>query len=825
MPPRTALFELATRRNTYVCRSCWTALGLSQPATRFIRTSTRAAKATDGAGAKKQSASTELPKDAAGKGFTVNYFEKDPKTGQVTRIADEEDDGEGEPGLEDLEELEAGMKAKMAKLEATLGKFSKINGVLEGLVQKHGPPGAVEALQKALASYDNDNDNDTGQWKKDGPIVLDESVTPSFGGRRYQRHTACLMLNKWIRICNRTFRQQNPLEKHHITKTYMFFKNIVSAILDKQAVVSSEAWDDLWRIISYDAPQNIHRMHRIRSLYRVMLQAGAAVSNERKLLAIEATFEDDAVEEALELWKRLAATLGNQDSALAITYWELGVRMYSELRDIERAERASRALLDKSSPSHPADARVLFHLIKAYCAKRDTAEKAFLLYRRMRDLAAKLEKPMEIEEYDDVISLFLTSGHTDFATFTFTDMMFAGTLDLYGKAKLPNELRNYFFFGKWLKRAIGNGDLDGAYKVLVFMQQNEIMAASIQVNGLIGAWLRSKTVHNHQKAERLAWSMIRSRISFVDVRERELLTEWPLRLMDMRRKNKKQALEYTMVPRATVETFVVLAESYRERGLFAKLEELFVAYQQCKMPSNAMMMNELIAAAVAQNRGDKARDLYKLMVHEHDILPSADTFAALFTSLPVNMLREAAVTPEHKAESKRLARAMFRDMLMHSYMYLGHPRAKKGFLSEAQALLVLHSFRKADDLAGMSAALVGLRDIMLFRISRVTALELLAGVEGINQPTSRMAKAAIRATLKLQQLVERVQQHLVVGGSADSVKDPNVLYQILLDHYHTQIQLINPGKVGKLIDQAKRDTGVLKTSKNFLDPKRRHSWM
>lgn len=822
MPPRTALFEVATRRNNYVCRSCVTALGLSQPATRFIRSYARGSRGTNGARATKESASTQPLKDSLDDRLIVNYFEKDPESGHVTRIADEEDDGEGEPDFEDLEELQANMMAKMAKVEATMGKLSKFNGVLEGLVQKHGPPGAVEALEEALASYDNDNDTDSrGRprlWKKEGPIFMDESRADSLGWRGRQKENACAMVNKWIRLSKKALTLRGTLEKEHIAKTFMFFENLTSAIILKQAVVSRETWDDLWTIVTFDGPQNVHRLHRIRNLYKVMLQAGVSLSNEQQLLALEATFENGGVEEALELWRRLAVGLGNQDSALATAYWELGVRMYSNMRDVQRAERASRALFDRSSSSNPADGRVLLHLIEAYCAKPETAEKAFLLYRRMRELATKLEKPMRIEEYDDVIALFLASGHTDYAMFTFTDMMFAGTLDLYGKARLPNQLRNYFFFGKWLKRLIGNGDLDGAYKVLVFMQQNGIMAASIQVNGLVGAWLRTQTASNYGKAERLAWAMIRSRKSFVDVREQELVGEWPVQLSEKvpdKSADTNPDLNDDMVARATAETFVILAQKYRERGLFTKLEELFVAYQECKMPGDAMMMNELMAAAVAQNRGDKARELYQLMVHEHGIPPSADTFTILFSSLPVNLIRGACVKPVHQAESKELGRAVFRDMLSNSWMYLGHPRAAKGFLSEAQAKLVLHSFRKAADWAGMSAALMGLRDVMRFRISRITALELLAEVEGIERPTHRMAKAAIRATLKLQQLLEGVQQRgpLIVHGPAESVKDPKVLYHILLDHYHNRVQstLSEERGAGRLIKQAKREMGVYPT--------------
>ncbi|KAF3762402.1 hypothetical protein M406DRAFT_237071, partial [Cryphonectria parasitica EP155] len=434
---------------------------------------------------------------------------------------------------------------------------------------------------------------------------------------------------------------------------------------------------------------------------------------------------------AKEVWDALWAVFSSEgkDSAVGIPYFELGVRMWSATGDIERAERTSRALLQRSSPATPADSRVLLHLIRAYCAKPATAERGFLLYRRMRDLAAKLEKPMDIEDYDEVIALFLSNGHTDFAMYAFTDMMFAGTVNLYGKSKLPNELRNSFFFGKWLKRLIGAGDLAGAYEVLTYMQKNGVMAASVQVNGFIGALLRTGDAANRQKAERLAWSMVRSRKNFVDLRKRHAMLEWPTKLVDgrpSRSDHEGPELDYTMVPRATVETFVILAENYRERSLFGRLEELFVAYQECAMGGDAMMMNELIASAVAQGRGDKARELYSLMVHEHDILPNADTFAILFRSLPVNQLPGPSLQPAVREQAARQARDVFRDMLASSWVFSGHYRARRGSLSENQVKLILHSFRKANDWPGLLAALQGLRDVLRFDISRALALEMLA---------------------------------------------------------------------------------------------------
>ena len=474
------------------------------------------------------------------------------------------------------------------------------------------------------------------------------------------------------------------------------------------------------------------------------------------------------------------------------------------MTDLDRAERASKALLDRASPSTPADSRVFLHLIKAYTSRTDTADKGFLLYRRMRELAKKLEKPMEIEDYDDVIRVFLTTGHTDYAMFAFTDMMYAGAINLYGKTKLPNAVNYRFFFGKWLKRLIGDGDLDGAYKVLVYMQKNGVMAAAVQINGLIGAWLRSRTANNRKKAEHLVWSMIDARKGFVELRERERATVWPIRLYDGRPQSSAHEgddLDYTMVPRATAETFILMAENYRERGLFGQLEELFVAYKECEIGGDAMMMNELIAAAVAQGRPDKAQELYHMMVHDHDILPNADTHAIMFRSLPINNLRGRQleqVAPDVVAQSRAQARSFFSDMMASTWVYQeeGWRERHGGLLSEEQVKLILHSFRKCGDPEGVVVALECLRDVMRFKITRNVLLEMIAEVEGIDRPSPRTHRIIVRTTMKLQALVEkmqRIQQSEAKAGGGqgadkaptdpDKVKDPRFLYSILLEDY------------------------------------------
>lgn len=734
------------------------------------------------------------PKD---KGYTVNYFEKD-ETGEVRRVSVGED--EDDVDMEDIKALEASAMAKLKRLDATLESLNQKSQFLEKLLTRHGPTGAVEAYRKALESYGDDEDLNTSGIPL---IAVDENLVSMKKAELDKINILIDLLNKWVKRAAEA-RKEGKLNRQHISKTWSYFVHL-KHIIHKGTIITvpKKAWDTLWNLFSFEGPANPARMAQIRDLYNVMTSVEAPLSDEQHLLAIEAAFVEGYTTFATDHWKRFAPVLGNKESC-AIAFWELGVRLWSQQGDIPRAERASRAALDRASPSTPADSRVLLHLIKAYANQADSAEKGFLLYRRMRELANELGKPMEIEDYDDVISVFLTTGHTDYAMFAFTDMMYAGTINLYGKTKLPSPVKNRYFFGKWLKRLIGAGDLDGAYKVLVYMQKNGVMAPAIQVNGLIGAWLRTKTVGNRKKAVDLAWAMIEARKAFVELRKRERLTEWPIRLYDGRPNSSDhqgEELDYTMVPRATAETFILMAENCRERGLFGRLEELFVAYKESEIGGDAMMMNELIAAAAAQGRGDKAQEIYRMMVHEHDILPNADTHAVLFKSLPINNLKGRhleQVAPDTVAQSREQARSFFADMMTSTWVYQeeGWRERHGGMLSEAQVKLILHSFRKCGDYVGVIVALECLRDVLRFKITRNVLLEMIAEVEDIDRPSPRTHKVVVRTTMKLQSLVEKMQAERQATvekegaqGAAeaptdpDKVRDPQFLYSILLEHY------------------------------------------
>jgi tetratricopeptide (TPR) repeat protein len=823
MPPKTALVRLATRRSPYVCHTCLSGLTKERPDPSAVRSYARASKGQPRLPRDAKTPSNNSTRGAPEKPFTVKYFEKDAK-GVVREMPVGEDADDVD--MEDIKALEASAMAKIAKLDATLDSMNNKSQFLERILEKHGPKGAVEAYKKALET--SEAESETTQIP-----LLSQTKGPR-GSRELPKINKTLkLLNASIKLSTTKLRN-NQLESKDVSRAWSYFGQLAPILSDPQRLVPEKAWEDLWAVFSWESEQNPQRMAHILGLCQAMVSHGAELSDEQKLLHIEAAFAEGYEKVALENWKRLCPTLGGSHPS-AMTFWSLGVRLWSRHGDIERAERACQAVLDRASASTPADSRVLLHLIKAYVSTSDItdAEKGFKLYRRMRALASQLGKPIKIEDYDDIMAIFLSAGHTNYAMYAFTDMIYSGAVNLHGNKELPTFVNNSFFFGKWLKRLIGAGDFDGAYKVLVYMQKNGIMAAAVQVNGLIGAWYRSRTAQNREKAERLAWSMIHTRRTYVKLRQRERSMEWPIRLEERRQSNpehKDTDVDYTMVPRATAETFILLAENYRERGLFVRLEELFVAYKECEIGGDAMMMNELIMAAVEQGDAGKARELYELMVHEHTILPNTDTFAILFKSLPINSLRGRQlpqIAPEMSAESLSLARACFRDLVSTTGLHLEKRRTRHGELSEDQVKLILHSFRKCADWAGLMVALVCLRDLMRFKITRNVLLEMIAEYEGIDRPSPRSTKLVMLTTMKLQTMIQRMQERQLqeqqqnegaglgieakAAQNPSEVKDPHMLYELLVEYYYEKAEVDYRGRenVAQALRIAQKEMGAV----------------
>ena len=574
----------------------------------------------------------------------------------------------------------------------------------------------------------------------------------------------------------------------------------VPALREAWDHVPSEVWRCLWEVLSSDTKGNTNRMSHIYALAKDMNSAGVALDGLQAVLAIEAMFIDGQQNAAVESWKKSAGTLGSKPET-AGAYWELGVRMCALQGDLERAERAADALFKSSSDANP---RCLLHLIRAHL-ERGNNDAAWQAYRRLKFL---LGPSIQIEDYDEAVACFLPVGQAETAFHVFVDMMFSGAADADGKAAMSARVVNRFFFGKWLKRLIGAGDLDGALEVVRFMQQKGVAGAAVQANGLIGALLRSGDAEKQKAADKLAWAMIETRHKFVEMRRNGELLEGPPATKAVGAGD-LDSNSPPLVPRATLETYSLLAETYKDRGLLVRLEELWVAFQQAEIGTDAFMMNQLLQGYAQKGAAEGARDLYATMVHNYGVIPDAYTFLTLYKSLGVNRLYWGAVTDEVKEDDAARCRGLLRDMMTFSSSVVDEEEADVLY---ALARHVLHTFRKCGDYAGLVVALRALRGRFGFVPAEAITVELLAespdALRDSPGQLSRMKRQTVKAIQTLEAILAiRGKARGAIAGRLSPDEKAEEMAAAIEMYFRKKIPATDP-EVGDMYKAAAKDLGV-----------------
>ncbi|TPX14233.1 uncharacterized protein E0L32_000627 [Thyridium curvatum] len=773
MPPKIPLAELGTRNN-FICRSCLGQLQKPQAQSWQPRSFFTSAVAT----ARKQSPRTKAAPAKApveDESATVRFFQQD-ESGKLRQFRDQEDFSKA---------MNHDVELQLQELEGKL----KEAGRLMKMIQGNGAKSQTERLKRQYRRHmEQLKDADDFSVSKLTPVKT-TNLTPT-----QTKHVD--KLNTLLRRADKEY-NRGEIKSRTIAAAWNAYALARVGLAKSWDNVPADVWESMWNIFAADLEDNNNRMAHIYILSKDMNAARIPLGDPQQLLTIEAMFVEGWEKEAIENWKRASSVLGAKAETLN-EYWELGIRMCSLNGDLDRAERAFKALSAASSDFNP---RILVPFIRA-CASRDVNhERGWEAYRRLRDL---LGDSMAIEDYDEVISCFLSSSQTDYALHVFVDMMFSGAIDVHGKTKLPSAVSNQFFLGKWLKRLIGAGDLDGAQKVLQFMQSKGIMAASVQVNGLIGAWLRSGTAENQEKADDLAWAMIRSRHVFVELRQREAALEWPLRLWQSG-KVKENVAGLVFVPRATLETFSLMAENYRSRGLHGRLEQLWVAFKEADISTDAFMMNQLLESYVQNGKGPDALQMYRTMTRDHDLLPDHYTFLTLYKSLPINRMLWLSVSEEQKEADAVVCRELFRDMVGSFWVF------EDDNAHEQLARLILHSFRKVEDYVGFIVAFRTLRELFKFAPTDVLTVEMVAETPDLHRDTPRTRKRIVEATMKIQSMLAA--QPMAGAEDLENItpeRKRDELAAVIEQYYRSKIPATED-EFEEMYDAAAQDLGVYDT--------------
>jgi hypothetical protein len=520
-----------------------------------------------------------------------------------------------------------------------------------------------------------------------------------------------------------------------IRETWRAYVLCRSALVSAPYLVSAKFWTALWNILSKDDIHNLDRMSHLKILGDDMIKSKFDMDQAQKLLYIEATFVEDDHTTAIHTWESMG--LGSSEMADRKEYWDLGTRMFCRHGLIDRAITCAGKILQNTTD--PKDFRLLLPIIGAVLKSgaESCLQHAWALYIRLR---FNLGRNMIMEDYDSLITMFMNADHGEQALSIFKDMMLTndpkigrGSIGRYtdsvGKFAilsslkihtteldwqdfktvdvLPPRLNNRIFFGSWLKKLIGDGELESAEKVYFIMQERGIRPSSISINGLIGAWYRKGTEKHREKADTLAWQMIRERQDVVALREQKYrfkVFKGPIRLIMT--DDKPHVKPVNWIPYATIETFAIMLEQYLHRQQFVLVPPLFEALETAKLKPNTGFMNQLLLTHMRAQSVDLALKTYRSLTDLEKpqgsiVQPNYDTYQILWENLA--RAYDPVRVPNRKSHLVGASRSMFRDMMQHLRPHGGGPLPNELY----QTIILCFCLQK--DQIGTAVALTGLQ--------------------------------------------------------------------------------------------------------------------
>ncbi|KAF7531136.1 hypothetical protein G7054_g9164 [Neopestalotiopsis clavispora] len=839
MPPSTFLIEKSSQ--DYICRSCLLGLRKQPPANPaqwgVRRASQAAAKAARAARAARNIPASRQPqaaddserlktlkklgllqkKDEEHKA-TVNYFQEDG--GKIKKLSGAEEFSKN------LQDPGGKMEAELKSMEQDSGYVRTFMDYLFRAENTEEPTRNPEVLKHEMDKMLKQNkplDSAAIEALDDFSQDLDEESN----GRIYV-DAAILAKNNWprahldkiIRLNNNLQLAARQLDRRAINKqgfgVWRWYYGARQLLATEWQIVPPATWELLWDIFSVESPKNPNRWHHLHILAKDMNEAGVQLAPKRQLLAIEATFLEGWHKEAIDNHKKKVTTLG-ADPDTFLDFWQLGFRMYCHTGDLERAERLAEIIL---TSNYSYDARFLLPLVRALAQKPDTADKAYDVYEEIR---RRLGDEMTIEDYDSVISYFLAAQQSEMALSIFVEMMTSGRINLRKSKrsdKLPPSVANEFFVGKWLKRLTLVGDFEGAYNALLHMKSKGVMPRPMVVNVLVGSWLRTGVAENVQRAEDIAWAMINARLQFVHLRQETRGVEGVVPY--------KPGLKiaYHVAgpgwPKATLETFSLLAENYKDRGLIAKMEELWEAFKRAEMGADTFFMNQLLFSMVRSGRGAEVRNLFRALMERfaasefnpRGLEPDSWTFLALWQSLTANRLQHWS--PESVPKITQESRELFSEMVRYAQNF----QQEEAGVNFQLARTIMHTFRRVKDPVSMLVAYRALRQVFNLQDPGSMVLEMVVGTTNLEKAAGdrKMRNQIITATEHTEKFLSQRRQEMVADGELGKNEEmPGDIRSAEMGDYlemHLEAELAKIKGAEELFVQAASDMGVYDNDDN-----------
>ena len=463
----------------------------------------------------------------------------------------------------------------------------------------------------------------------------------------------------YLRNLNETIYQSSsklpsPLENRDVRKklwqAYARCKAFLPPFLH---LIPDRAWEVLFASQEIGLSNGDPHWAQLVILTEDKLKAGKQLNKFERMLYIWALRNEGRQEEAISQWQELKTYLGNDEEATD-GYELLGVQLFASKGDPEKAEKISSSFLRKGPQK---ESRILIPIIEAWAQRGDDmgSKHAWILYLQLKE---RLGANITMDDYDNVILSFLNSGRADLGLAVFKDMMLTGqksdqgSIELYSKSlgfmnridpsvitvealnkialtgltTLPRRFQNKFFFGKWISKLLSIGATDAAASVIELMYERGVRPDSKHLNGIIGAWLRSGTDRNREKAAQMAWAMVYERIDLVKKRQKAGKVE-STNVPDFRPPPVPVHFRRTVAP-ATIETMCLLLQHYTRRSQDTNVQLVLDSLLATEMEPNTYFINHLMYLDLRHGRHGVAFTRYKNMFRWQ--IPNLDTFICLW---------------------------------------------------------------------------------------------------------------------------------------------------------------------------------------------------
>ncbi|KAL6715873.1 hypothetical protein ACLMJK_006834 [Lecanora helva] len=443
---------------------------------------------------------------------------------------------------------------------------------------------------------------------------------------------------------------RNPELRKRLWQSYTRCKAFLPPFLH---LVPFKAWSVLWVSQQSATPDKRNWAPHVVLLTEDMMEVGRDLNVYQKILYIEALDMAGHQQKAYDQWVELGDDFG-EDQRASEEHELLGVRLFASHGEPEKAENLAMKFLQTGQQ---ADPRILIPILRTWAQRLDSIgmRHAWALYLRFRSL---IGDSITMDDYDNISMSFLNVGRIDLALAVFKDMMLTGrqtdetSTELYRKALtmmgrtqasavtiedlnmislrgltlLPRRFQNKYFYGCWLKKLIGMGAIDAASRVIVLMYERNVKPDTRHLNGIIGAWLRSKSRKDKEAAEKMAWAMIHERLDFVTKRRhgcQATYAELPVKsgLPNL------QEIRQIVAP-ASIETLSLLLLYYGSRSQHENVQMIRDALIMAEIPPNVYFINQLLLIDLRRRQHQAAWIKYKEMFGP--VKPDLETFACLW---------------------------------------------------------------------------------------------------------------------------------------------------------------------------------------------------